>query len=692
MDNKLFSPSPDILEAIEDSYTLFQLLNQKTLGKFEEYLRTSRYTINLGEYSKMKTFQEVSEHQGKPWEYIIKTKFLIEHDIKEVNTNIFVAIPDEYLPELSMIIKKGTIGLQKIKDWIKNAPREALFAMYDACKVSIGSGEDYKQLDILEIANITTSSDSKFTLYNEIFEIKSPEEMIMTLQLSREPVKNGILLSILKDKERFYKSTFYIFLAFNNKLYSISNHEHRLNLDNIEGDRDPDRYMEYKYENTWLPAFLLYDNWKSTKKANVQITPDTTSLELYNIEPDRIISTWETVVSYYPGCYYWINMLTIRLFNILESMNITRGLLPNNALKLLRAANDRNDMRFETKYKQGKGAYLLNVLSSQTSSIVIHEESLPLMISTQEHIEKLIAYKRRQKLAEEFKQKLHDNYEEKHETVYKKIATIIKRKGIENIILRALEDKAYPFEYYRAFSNGLIPNHWEVNDIAYEKVMKITEETRHSTLSDSPACLLVPYDPNDEKYRRVYYHCALCTNFQRKLYIQLTFHEWTQIVNFFNIPKEKFPREMIDHLHQQNEMYVGNTNLDDLDPIDMIRDPWFRTGHNTEPSFIVSIPLCSGCYRKMKNKFDKINEIKRNVFLSLYDKESGMTMQEISKITRISENTLPQYLSSLHEQGALLKKEEGKQTFWLPTKAYQYLQTEERKMYKLKEHTIRQVK
>ena len=98
MDNKLFSPSPDILEAIEDNYTLFQLLNQDTL-----------------ENSKIKTFKEISKHQGRPWEYIIKAKFLLEHNIQEVNTNIIVAIPDKYLPELSMIIKKGAIGLQKMR-------------------------------------------------------------------------------------------------------------------------------------------------------------------------------------------------------------------------------------------------------------------------------------------------------------------------------------------------------------------------------------------------------------------------------------------------------------------------------------------------------------------------------------------------------------------------------------------------
>jgi hypothetical protein len=71
------------------------------------------------------------------------------------------------------------------------------------------------------------------------------------------------------------------------------------------------------------------------------------------------------------------------------------------------------------------------------------------------------------------------------------------------------------------------------------------------------------------------------------------------------MPIERFPKEMIDHLHQQNEMYIGNKILNDLDPIDLINDPWFRTDIRNYPKITVFIPICKRCYNKYKKQIDK---------------------------------------------------------------------------------------
>jgi hypothetical protein len=602
----LLNPDQEILDAIDDSLTLFQMINQDAISKFIEYQKTSTYHGSMGNYAKMRIMDEIEAHKNKPWEHIIKTYNIMKHDIRRIDIEIYENIPDDYLHEFSLIIKKGYIGQQKVHTWIENNSKTQLEALYHACNVKIGSGEKYKDLDVLEIADITTTNKENVAIYNNVLEIKSPDDLIQSLKHTDKPIQNGIILTLHRDEKRYYKGTFYIFFAFNNKLYSISNQSKRLNLNNTEGDRNPEGYIQRKYENTWLPVYLLYGDKYVPDITETSEIPETRDITIINKNSDNIITTWDDIYKRIPECYHWINMVMWRVTEYVQSQKINKGITPNDTIKLIQTTNENSTPCSELKDNIGPGKYLYDIYLPKTQAITINQNTIPPIISTQQHIEDIITYKRRQNLASDIKSKLMEDYNNNHRSVYDKIRNIIDSKDIEWTILRALEDKRYTYIKYRDFgfdTHGQKTN--EPYTIRDKKVMSIIENPLNGINNDDPVHVIASNN-NQERYVSLSdTKCVACNKSKHKLTIALDFIDWKQMINFFDIPIERFPKEMIDHLHQQNEMYIGNKILNDLDPIDLINDPWFRTDIRNYPKITVFIPICKRCYNKYKKQIDK---------------------------------------------------------------------------------------
>ena len=96
--------------------------------------------------------------------------------------------------------------------------------------------------------------------------------------------------------------------------------------------------------------------------------------------------------------------------------------------------------------------------------------------------------------------------------------------------------------------------------------------------------------------------------------LQLTFIDYRQFLEFFNLTEKDIPKAMVEHMHQENTLYVGNSILTDVDPIDTIRDPWFRNDRigcvyspGWDPHLIINIPLCKRCLRKIRTEMKHEN-------------------------------------------------------------------------------------
>lgn len=602
--DKYLNPDQDIIQAIADNFILIQLLNQNGMDQFEEYTKTSKFSGNLFDFATTRLMDEFVKSEGKPWEYIVKAYNLRNSCVDKIDPNVFLSIPDEQLAEFSTMIKKGTIARKKINDWIPEKDLKNFGVIHDASKVKLSTGASYSGLDILEIADIKTNDNGGLVLYKDILKLKSLDGIINYFKNTSISMKSGVLLTAIINEGRPYKSIFYIFVLYNNKLYSISNQGNRLNLENTEGDRNPDRYIERKYENMQLPLYLLYEKEKFTADNESTKNSETTALAFFDENPDTILSTWDAVFKQTPWCYYWIKMLTLKIFDFMENEDIVKGMIPSESVKLLKKTNESGEVPFTTEQRQGKGKYLIDIYGSNITAITASRDLISTIITTKDQTLKLIEYKRRQDFANEIRSELTKDYEQKHVQVYESIKKLIETKSTEFIISKALEKKTYPYTRYHSFGSN---NGKQIDENRYTVQGKIahTSDAFNSTrMEHRPEHLLLKYNTEDILPWSKNMVCEVCGTTKKKMFVNLNFLEWTQMEKFFEIPIETFPKEMKNHLHQQNELYVGNTILDDVDPIDTIMDTWFRYRYQGEARFQVSIPICKRCYNKIMKKIN----------------------------------------------------------------------------------------
>ena len=602
--DKYLNPDQDMIQAIEDNFTLIQLLNQNVMDQFENYTKTSKFSGNLFDFATTRLMDEFVKSEGKPWEYIVKAYNLRNSCVDKIDPNVFLKIPDKQLEKFSSMIKKGAIARKKIHDWIPDENWENFGVIYDASKVKLSTGVSYDGLNILEIADIKTNDNGGLVLYKDILKLKNLDGIINHFKNTSSPMKSGVLLTAIINEKRLYKSTFYIFILHNNKLYSISNQGNRLNLENSEGDRNPDRYIERKYKNMQLPLHLLYEKEKFTADNESTKNPEITALAFLDETPDTILSTWDDVFKQTPWCYYWIKMLTLKIFDFMKNEDIVKGMIPSESVKLLTETNKLDEVPFITERRQGTGEYLIDVYGSNIMAITARKDLISTIITTKDQTLKLIEYKRRQDFANEIRSELTKDYEQNHVQVYESIKKLIETKSTEFIISKALEKKTYPYTEYHSFaSNG--GKQLDENRYLVQGIIAHTSGAFNSTrMEHRPEHLLLKYNTENIPPWSKNMVCEVCGTTKKKMFVNLNFLEWTQMEKFFEIPIETFPKEMKNHLHQQNELYVGNTILDDVDPIDTIMDPWFRYRYQGEARFQVSIPICKRCYNKIMKKIN----------------------------------------------------------------------------------------
>ncbi len=118
--------------------------------------------------------------------------------------------------------------------------------------------------------------------------------------------------------------------------------------------------------------------------------------------------------------------------------------------------------------------------------------------------------------------------------------------------------------------------------------------------------------------------CDYCGRYKPKHPYILAFRDYMQFKAFFELtPKEegRLPSQLRDYFSQNSEMYMGNSILDDLDPVDEIKNPWWRAsaleqvntgemtvsyhGHPNGPDVRIIFGICGVCKRKIDKKHEE---------------------------------------------------------------------------------------
>jgi len=607
--SKYMNPTEDIFTALDNMFLLYQLTHQQSVKLYHEKKSIHKgFSGFLHEYGMLKEITEITEMEGKPWAPLVKAIYLLENYTTHVDFKGAESLEDEELNLMVDVIKNGIKANFTLKNWLKDV--EKYTPITDVIEVNF----DY-QFKIHKLHKIKNYKPNPkgITLYNEIYEIKNIDEMINFLRLSKQT--DCLILTIMKNPKREWKSAFFMFLIYRGYLYSIDNMERRVNLDNTAGDRNPGRWMERSYEHVWLPYYLL----EQKSKTEAIIVKN----QIFKA------STIDEVAKVDSGILIWLELFIYRVLDEIINKKVKRGVTPNNAVKLLPTANDESFVYGMSEESKGKGEYLLEKYGKEaTTAMTVTKDSLPQVVGTRKYIAEIINYKRMSLIADNIKVKMLDDFNKNSMKIKKWIQKQVEKMGIEEVLIKALENHKYPITYYHQFGSG------NKEKITKETIMELEETDWRMSPEDHTDIIVFnqgtkyKYDtwkgPKMSYWKRTCYFC----DSPRKMIIAIKFRDYRQLIQFLDLKKWKVPKQIINHLHQQAGMYVGNTILDDVDPIDLLRDPWF-TRH--EPpikmddylsdqdcgakEFVIKIYTCKKCFNKYQkiadNNVGRIRKVRR---------------------------------------------------------------------------------
>jgi len=623
-----FSPSDEILDAIEKAERLYQVMNQNAIEVYLEKGQDSNYSGSLFDYIEMQEAKDILDVEEAPWRPLVKAIRLRHAFDPRVDVRELKKLSKEDIITYATIVQEGLGAQDILTEWVKSLNGEdwnAEDAILDATKVKFRN--DGYGMRVLKMADLGDApADRSVVLYEDILQIEDPEDMVNFLKTGLD--RNFLFLAIQKDAKRDFRSTFYLFLALDGKLYSIDTHDCRANQDNTKGERNPDKYLRHRYENIHLPFYLLWDEYNK-EQTKLPALKDSNGKLLK-------LATFTEVDKKQPTVMIWLEIFLLRVLNHIRTEEVPVGLTQTSALKMLGTGEvETAEVQEFESYSYGRNQYLADKYynNSDEKSLVVVDTNLPALIGTEEHIKEVIAYKKQTALAEEIKKRIVDDWKKNRKKVAKKIENIIKSKSPEEIILRALEDKKYTFTRSEKFGDRSFLEEDEITRTigdTEQSIMSFKKEKILNTFIGWGNCNLNTYylgTPKDEytayfggqKYQS--FKCYACGAGMKRL-IELSFKDYKQFLGFFELKEKDVPKELIEHLHDMNETYLGNNILDDIDPIDLIKDPWFRQGVDTvedakncvnrrydySKDIRVKIAVCERCFKKFLRRLKKKEE------------------------------------------------------------------------------------
>lgn len=581
------SPSLAIREAVGVLGTFYQVTNQETLDTYFKKAGRSHFSGDFFKIIEMKEMEEFFRDQEKPYGPLKQALFLRERNENHIDARLFSQLGPEDTERLLKLLKDYGPAKTMVDRWMAPLLKDDFCAraVADALKL------DLDKFQVLELATLDEGhTTQRVTFFDHILQVDNVETLIAWLRMQKE-LRDCLMLTVVRNPKREWRSFFYIFLIHNGKLYSIDNSDRRLNEDNTAGDRNPDRYVQQNYHGAgiWLPIHLMLGEYKKKGTALTQ-----THKGLYKL------GSWTELEASHPQFVYWFGFFQARMVDalIVKEVKTELGFTRSDIPKLL---GDGKAPKFVADSVQDISSkeYLLNIYKDVSTALVIRPENFQLALGTREHLSMLVAYKTRQNLAEQMQKAVAADFRKNARRVYAEIRKIVKSKDREWVVRKALQDKAYPYLHYQGF--GSFESESEKrrpmkgpSQFREAQILRVSDgwygrnAFRVAELNDSSRCLFHP-------------------NFEGSKIYELVFKDYRQFASFFEMDKSQLPPEMVAHLHQHAELYTGNSILDDTDPLDEVFDPWFRKdvndGYRSEyPKFRVVFRICGKCVRALGPK------------------------------------------------------------------------------------------
>jgi len=616
------NPSEEMLQYINDYFILFQVLEQNWYEIYEAKNfggDNVGYSGTLGEYGVLKEFKTVMKVGQEVWSPFVRAINLQRlFDPNYDLTNLY-NFDHEMLDWFLFTLQKGFEAKEKITEWLGDINSKYKYNVINAAaKCSIKTPDKpYGTFQILKLHEFEEKNDDEgFIIIDEIFHLDSVENMIQYLKMHKE-LGNCLILGLVRDEKYEWRGTFYIFFSYQGILYTVDNQQRRINIDNTQGSRNPGKYIDRNYENVYLPYWLLF----------FEDNPGVESKLPVNTDPIYEITTITKTCEKESGIQLWLELFSYRILNYIYKNNeqIMIGMSRSQTSGLL-TSSENDPLKYASPNSvsdYGRGSYLFEKYSSDVKAIVLSESVLPDVIGTKEYVTDVIEFNRMKESAGQMQKMIIEDFNKNALKVSKKIRKIIESKDKEWIIVKALKDLKYQTENMIHGSKIVYDNHgynygFGVHHpvMSWKKILNVSEKYDYEQYrkSDDINWFIYGYkDENSWSYTEYCYYCGA----KKRLTVKLTFGHFREFIDFFEIGVNDIPKEMIQHLHRISSVYNGNCIIDDINPYDMLKDPWFSHGevpYEWEDNdwytrgdwenhrLVIYIRICKRCFNKYKRK------------------------------------------------------------------------------------------
>ncbi|MDG6989624.1 MAG: hypothetical protein JRN21_09960 [Nitrososphaerota archaeon] len=588
----------------------------------------------------------------------------------------------EQRAELLEMVTSGAEGYDVVKKWLEPINKKGVLdAIYDAVKVKVGTGR-YDQFHVMKMGSIKTSATGGFQVFDQILEIDNPEALVEYLKASKNPLPQSIMVTFVRNKKRGWKSNIFLFFLWKDTVYILDAGDRRLNLDNTHGDRNPGMYLDDKFKHVWLPFKILLGERRPSNASAMVLREQKVFMRgslqaIFAKEP--ALGAWLQIFLYHVADYIQTAEQKKEIPEGTSTATVLKALEDKSAQIEVKERVKTGKYSDSFSSSGDASSYLIRKYGEQVKSIVPATISLPTVLGDRKYVEQVVAFKQRENIASAIEKLLWDDWKANHDRVYKWWNDFIRSQDLEALLAKALENRnsEYPVKVHPDFGGIWIAGkHFEsVSPATTAKELQekhaITEPTvvktpvvgiHHGPVGESKDQLTVVLTKTGKLYDYVPHHvlcgykwtaddgrelfctresghrswehwhrkvdvgrttsvptkCPVCDKNTWKSVVSLDFNDWLQFCAFFGLEQSQVPKEFIDHFHLQNEAYTGNTILEDIDPVDLIRDPWFRTieekstysekegkyvpsgleiGQNSKPRLTGYIPICNSCFK-----------------------------------------------------------------------------------------------
>jgi hypothetical protein len=584
-------------------------------------------------------FSEVYEVSLDPKEFIHRRKF--DHKAFEEKTKRYVDL---------------TIHLDILKIYVKRGMRN-LGIYYESCIEILNSGKNiFEILKALKhamyislhhygcreflVSKIPISEehpfDTELVLNTHIFYTDKPEQIIAFANRA----KPGVYIIANVPYGNHAETAFYVLFRQKGYAYLVENSKHSFRdqyyRNKSNGTVGKDAWLDRKYETCYLPVEIVMNFFagETTSKAvNIFEESVFTSIgELTKCSPHTVLYTYAFVdncITFFKDQEFASKISNTSCAGFVDQLlkgstenvpAIAASLLPALGALDISWSPDKAGVDDVSDTLKGVEAELPMVQATDLSGL--SQGSL----TSIEHLRRSIIFRNRLNRAEALQEMWLEDFKKNHNNVSEELASFITNKGLKFLAQKSLKNLTYPLRVYRQF--GTVSKANEQGYIDTTILNSIDKKVKNEHGSYLNTFRLTGYTQLHQHYYssddrsfsypsstiKGYKHlCCYCDDAIARHFYTLQFLDWDIFRAFFEIKEEELsliPDQIKKYLNLSSTQYFGNSILDDIDPIALIKNPWFvavmdRLGdiqfnQRNVPAYYVNFRLCGNCLRELQ--------------------------------------------------------------------------------------------